>query len=74
MQRILVWLGILNDVDVEDLADHVLPSTTFIHVVELLLKRHFQSLERELVSFQLLKQVEDCAQREEQLLMLHEYV
>jgi hypothetical protein len=44
VKRILVWLGIFNDVDIEDLADHVLPSLAIAHVVELLLKAHFQLL------------------------------
>ena len=74
VQRVLVRLRVFDDVDVEDLADHVLPGPPLTHVVELLLELLLQILLRELVSFQLLEQVEDRAQREEQLLMLHEYV
>jgi hypothetical protein len=57
----LVWLGVLNDVDVEDLAEHVLPSLSLTHVIELLLELPLQILEGELVSLKLLEQVEDRA-------------
>ena len=51
MKRMLVRLGVFNDVDVEDFADHVLPSLALSHIIELLLEFPFQILEGELVSF-----------------------
>jgi hypothetical protein len=50
VEGILVWIGVLNDLVVEDLADHVLPSLDFTHVIELLLERHLQLPQGELVS------------------------
>lgn len=70
----MIWVRIFDDVDVEYFADHVLPSLAFTHLFELLLEPDFQVMERESVPLQLLEQVEYCAKREEQFLMLHENV
>jgi hypothetical protein len=70
----MVRLGVFNDVDVQDHADHILPIFSFTHVIKLLLELLLQILEGESVSFQLLEQVKDFAQREEQFLMPHENV
>jgi hypothetical protein len=44
------WLGVFDDLGIENLADHLLPSLLLTHVFELLLECHFKFLERELVS------------------------
>jgi hypothetical protein len=41
MESLLVWLGVFDDDNIEDLADHILPSLPLTHVIELLLEPHF---------------------------------
>lgn len=70
----MVRVGVLNDIDVEELSHNALPNIALTNFVLLLLELALQDFERESISLQLVEKLEYCTQWVEKFLILHENV